>query len=43
MKVEEKMIAENACQARNLFQTEFIPQPLSTEDTTTLIKNKIHG
>jgi hypothetical protein len=43
MKVEEKIIAENTCQARNLFQSEFTPQLTSTEETAELIRSKLYG
>lgn len=43
MKVEEQIIAENACQARNLFQSEFTPQLDSASDNASLLQSKIHS
>lgn len=43
MKAEEQLIAENACQARNLFQSEFEPQLELPSTQHSLVTSKIHG
>ena len=43
MKPETKIIAENICQARNLFKTEFSPQTTQPEELAERISNKIYS
>jgi len=43
MQTEERLVAENICQARNLFKTEFATQIISQEETAHLLTAKING
>jgi hypothetical protein len=41
MDIEERIIAENICQARNLYKTEFSSTTLTPTETAGLLANKI--
>lgn len=41
MEIEERIIAENICLARNLFKTEFTPQVITPQETADMLSTKI--
>ena len=43
MQQEERMIAENVSMARNLYQSEFVPQVTPTQEIEENLTNRING